>query len=162
MTGRLVWHDLDVGPPAPDWGQRHDGPRPEPGPAVDVTFRVADPEPADPDPDPEPDITFYVAASDPDPEPDWDQLRGDGVTQIETPLPNPDPPRARHNAARTRRKVVQDPLPRETPGGLIRRSRERMGSHRGDLDTIELAAYYKEPKWVLVQRRKNNAHWLWR
>jgi len=47
-------------------------------------------------------------------------------------------------------------------GGLIRRSRERMGSHRGDLDTIELAAYYKEPKWVLVQRRKNNAHWLWR
>jgi hypothetical protein len=162
MTGRLVWHDLDVGPPAPDWGQRHDGPRPEPGPAVDVTFRVADPEPADPDPDPEPDITFYVAESDPDPEPDWDQLRGDGVTQIETPLPDPDPPPDRQKQPQKLQAVFQDPSPREMPGGLIRRSRQRMGPHRGDLDTIELAAYYKEPKWVLVQRRKNNAHWLWR
>jgi len=164
MTGRLVWHDLDVGPPAPDWGQRHDGPRPEPGPAADVTFHVADPEPADPDPDPEPDITFYVAESesDPDPEPNWDQLRGDGVTQIETPLPDPDPPRARHNAARTRRKVVQDPLPRETPGGLIRRSRERMGSHRGDLEAQEMRAWLLEPDWVRLTKRRNNAHWLWR
>jgi hypothetical protein len=164
MTGRLVWHALDVGD-EPDWGQRYDnGPRPEPGPAVDVTFRVADPEPADPDPDPEPDVTFRVTEPDPDPEPDWDRLRGDVVHVWQGPLEEvPAPlPHVRHNAPSRGKKVIQDPLPRETPGGLIRRSRERMGSHRGDLDTIELAAYYKEPKWVLVQRRKNNAHWLWR
>jgi hypothetical protein len=130
-------HPLDVGPLEPDWGQRNDDPR-----------------------DPDPVVT--VRAAEPDPEPNWDQLRGDGVTLIETPLPVPDPQPARHTAARTRRKVVQDPLPREMPGGLIRRSRERMGSHRGDLDTIELGAYYKEPKWVLVMKRRNNAHWLWR
>jgi hypothetical protein len=161
MTGRLVWHALDVGPPAPDWGQRHDGPRPEPEPEPDVTFHVAEP---DPDPDPEPDVTFRVTEPEPDPEPDWDRLRGDGVHVWQGPLEEvPAPlPHVRHNAPSRGKKVIQDPSPREMKGGLIRRSRERMGSHRGDLDTIELAAYYKEPKWVLVQRRKNNAHWLWR
>ena len=86
MTGRLVWHALDVGD-EPDWGQRYDnGPRPEPGSAVDVTFRVADPEPADPDPDPEPDVTFRVTEPEPDPEPDWDRLRGDVVHVWQGPL----------------------------------------------------------------------------
>jgi len=139
-------HPLDVGPPEPDWGQRNDDPR---DPDTVVTFRVT--EPVEPDPEP-------------DPEPDWDRLRGDGVPVWQGPLEEvPAPlPHVRHNAPSRGKKVIQDPSPREMAGGLIRRSRERMGSHRGNLDTIELAAYYKEPKWVLVQRRKNNAHWLWR
>ena len=140
----MSWHELDVGPSEPDWGQRHDGPRPTPEPEPDVTVHVAEPHP-----DPEPD-----------PEPDWDHLRGDGegpLEEIPTPLPH-----VRHNAAPRHRKVIQDPFPYEMPGGFIRRSRQRMGSHRGDLDTIELAAYYASPKWILVQRRKHNAHWLWR
>ena len=132
-------HPLDVGEPEPDWGQRNDDPR-DPDPVVAV--RTADPGL--------------------DPEPDWEQLRGDGSSLVETPTPSP---RTRPDPQKQPQKlqaVFQDPSPREMKGGLIRRSRERMGSHRGDLDTIELAAYYKEPKWVLVQRRKNNAHWLWR
>jgi hypothetical protein len=162
MTGRLVWHDLDVGPPAPDWGQRHDGPRPEPGPAADVTFHVAGPEPADPDPDP--DVTFYAADPDSDPEPDWDRLRGDVVHVWQGPLeevPTP-PPHVRHNAPSPGRRVVQDPLPSEMPGGLIRRSGERLGSHRGDLEAQEMRSWLLEPDWVRLMKRRNNAHWLWR
>jgi hypothetical protein len=78
LTWRLVWHALDVGPPAPDWGQRHDGPRPELEPEPDVTFHVA--EPADPDPDPGPDVRFYVDEE--DPALYWDRLRGDGVFDV--------------------------------------------------------------------------------
>ena len=81
MTLRLVWHALDVGPPAPDWGQRHDGPRPELEPEPDVTFHVADAEPGpDPDPDPGPDVRFYVDEE--DPALYWDRLRGDGVFDV--------------------------------------------------------------------------------
>jgi hypothetical protein len=132
-------HPLDVGPPEPDWGQLNDDPR-----------------------DPDPVVAVRSADPDPDPEPDWEQLRGDGSSLVETPTPSP---RTRPDPQKQSQKlqaVFRDPLPSEMPGGLIRRSRERMGSHRGNLDTIELAAYYASPKWILVQRRKNNAHWLWR
>jgi hypothetical protein len=142
MTGRLVWHALDVGD-EPDWGQRYDnGPRPEPGPAADVTFHVADPEP--------------------DPEPDWDQLRGDGVTQIETPLPNPDPPPDRQKQPQKLQAVFQDPSPHETPGGVIYRPRDRLApSRRSDLEATELAMFYKEPACVVLQRRKDDGCWRW-
>ena len=139
-------HPLDVGPPEPDWGQRNDDPR---DPDTVVTFRVIEP----------------VVDPEPDPEPDWDRLRGDGVPVWQGPLEEvPAPlPHVRHNAPSPGRRAVQDPLPREMPGGgLIRRSRERMGSKRGDLDAVELAAYHASPKWIRVQRRKHNAHWLWR
>jgi hypothetical protein len=158
MTGRLVWHDLDVGPPAPDWGQRHDGPRPEPEPEPDVTFHVAEP---DPDPDPEPDVTFRV--TDPEPEPDWEQLRGDGSSLVETPTPAP---RTRPDPQKQPQKlqaVFQDPSPHEMAGGLIYRPRDRLApSRRSDLEATELAMFYKEPACVVLQRRKGNAHWLWR
>ena len=153
----MSWHELDVGPPEPDWGQRHDGPRPEPDPEPDVTFHVAEP---DPDPDPEPDVTFFVTEPEPDPEPDWDRLRGDEPQVDEPPVDEPDPdpaPRGVRHVTSTRH-VFSDPVI-DTPGGLILRPRQRLGSHRGDLETIELGAYYKEPKWVLVMKRRNNAHW---
>jgi hypothetical protein len=132
-------HPLDVGPPEPDWGQLNDNPR-----------------------DPDPVVAVRSADPDPDPEPDWEQLRGDGSSRVETPTPAPRTPPKRQKQPQKPHVASGDPLPREMPGGLIRRSRERMGSHRGNLDTIELAAYYKEPKWVLVMKRRNNAHWLWR
>jgi hypothetical protein len=138
-------HPLDVGPPEPDWGQRNDDPR---DPDTVVTFRVI--EPADPEPDPEPD---------------WDRLRGDGVHVWQWPLEEvPEPlPHVRHNAPSPGRRVVQDPLPREMPGGLIRRSRERLApSKRSDLEATELAMFYREPAWVVLQRRKNDGCWLWR
>jgi catechol 2,3-dioxygenase-like lactoylglutathione lyase family enzyme len=158
MTGRLVWHALDVGD-EPDWGQRYDnGPRPEPGPAADVTFHVADPEPADPDPDPEPDITFRVA----DPEPDWDQLRGDGSSLVETPTPSP---RTRPDPQKQPQKlqaVFQDPSPHEMVGGVIYRPRDRLApSRRSDLEATELAMFYKEPACVVLQRRKDDGCWRW-
>jgi len=137
-------HPLDVGPPEPDWGQRNDDPR-DPDPVVAV--RTADPEP------------------DPDPEPDWGRLRGDGVHVWQWPLEEvPEPlPHVRHNAPSPGRRVVQDPLPREMPGGLIRRSRERLApSKRSDLEATELAMFYREPAWVVLQRRKNDGCWLWR
>jgi hypothetical protein len=139
-------HPLDVGPPEPDWGQRNDDPR---DPDTVVTFRVT--EPVDPEPDPEP-------------EPDWDRLRGDGVHVWQGPLEEvPAPlPHVRHNAPSRGKKVIQDPLPSEMPGGLIRRSRERMGSHRGDLEAQEMRAWLLEPDWVRLTKRRNNAHWLWR
>ena len=140
----MSWHELDVGPPEPDWGQRHDGPRPAPEPAPEraVTGHMAAPEP------------------EPDPEPDWDRLRDDEPSVDAPPVDEPDPDPAPRGARRATldRHVFSDPAI-DTPGGLILRPRQRLGSHRGDLDTIELGAYYKEPKWVLVMKRRNNAHW---
>jgi len=140
----MRWHELDVGPSEPDWGQRHDGPRPTPEPAPDVTVHVAEPEP------------------DPEPEPDWDHLRDEPPVD-ELPVDEPDPGPAPRGARRPTRNrhAFSDPVI-DTPGGLIQRPRQRLGSRRGDLETIELAAYYASPKWILVQRRKHNAHWLWR
>ena len=134
-------HPLDVGPPEPDWGQRNDDPR-DPDPAV--TVRAADPDP------------------EPDPEPDWDHLWGESPVDA-PPVDEPDPDPAPRGARRATldRHVFSDPVV-DTPGGLIQRPRQRLGSRRGDLETIELAAYYASPKWILVQRRKHNAHWLWR
>jgi hypothetical protein len=132
-------HPLDVGEPEPDWGQLNDDPR-----------------------DPDPVVAVRLADPDPEPEPDWEQLRGDGSSLVETPTPVPRTPPERQKQPQKLQAVFRDPLPSEMPGGLIRRSKERMGSHRGNLDTIELAAYYASPRWILVQKRKNNAHWLWR
>ena len=135
---------LDVGPPEPDWGQRNDDPR---DPDTVVTFRVT--APVDPEPDPEPD---------------WDRLRGDVVHVWQGPLEEvPAPlPHVGHNAPSPGRRVVQDPLPREMPGGLIRRSRERLApSKRSDLEATELAMFYKEPAYVILQRRKNDGCWRW-
>ena len=133
-------HPLDVGPPAPDWGQRHDGPR-----------------------DPDPVVTIRATDPDPDPEPDWDRLRGDEPLRVKTPAPARRTPPDRQKQPQKRRGESHDPLlPSEMPGGLIRRSRERMGSRRGDMESQELRAYYREPKWVLVMKRRNQAHWLWR
>ena len=137
-------HPLDVGPPEPDWGQRNDDPR---DPDTVVTFRVT--APVDPEPDPEPD---------------WDRLRGDVVHVWQGPLEEvPAPlPHVGHNAPSPGRRVVQDPLPREMPGGLIRRSRERLApSKRSDLEATELAMFYKEPAYVILQRRKNDGCWRW-
>ena len=132
-------HPLDVGPPEPDWGQRNDGER---------------------DPDP----VVAVRAAEPDPEPDWDRLRGDVVHVWQGPLEEvPAPlPHVGHNAPSPGRRVVQDPLPREMPGGLIRRSRERLApSKRSDLEATELAMFYREPAYVILQRRKNDGCWRW-
>ena len=134
-------HPLDVGPPEPDWGQRNDDPR---------------------DPDPVVAVRVAVRAADPDPEPDWERLRGDGSSLVETPTPVPRTPPEPQKQPQKLQAVFRDPLPSEMPGGLIRRSRERVGSKRGDLDAVELAAYHASPKWIRVQRRKHNAHWLWR
>ena len=130
-------HPLDVGEPEPDWGQLNDDPR---------------------DPDP----VVAVRRAEPDPEPDWQRLRGDGSKLAKRSRPAPRTPSKRKKQPQESQAVFQDPLPSEMPGGLIRRSRERLGSRRGDLEAIELAAYYASPKWILVQKRKNNAHWLWR
>ena len=131
-------HPLDVGEPEPDWGQRNDDPR-----------------------DPDPAVTVRV--SDPDPEPDWKRLRGDGSAIVQTPTPAPRTPSNRQKQPQEPRAVPGGMLPRDMPGGLIRRSSERLApSRRSDLEAIELAAYRASPKWILVQKRKNNAHWLWR
>jgi hypothetical protein len=130
-------HPLDVGPPEPDWGQRNDGPR---------------------DPDP----VVAVRAAEPDPEPDWKRLRGDGSSLAKRSRPAPRTPPEPQKQPQEPRAVFSDPSPHEMPGGLIRRSRERLGSRRGDLDAIEMAAYRASPKWIQVQKRKHNAHWLWR
>jgi len=130
-------HPLDVGPPEPDWGQRNDDPR-DPDPVVAV--RTADPGL--------------------DPEPDWEQLRGDGSSLVETPTPSP---RTRPDPQKQPQKlqaVFQDPSPHEMAGGLIYRPRDRLApSRRSDLEATELAMFYKEPAWVVVQRRKNNGCW---
>jgi len=131
-------HPLDVGPPEPDWGQRNDDER---------------------DPDPVAD----VRAAEPDPEPDWQRLRGDGSSIVQTPSPSPRTPPQPQKQPQEPQAVFCDPSPHETPGGVIYRPRDRLApSRRSDLEAIELAAYYASPKWVLVQKRKNNAHWLWR
>ena len=132
-------HPLDVGEPEPDWGQRNDDPR-----------------------DPDPVVAVRAADPDPDPEPDWEQLRGDGSSLVETPTPAPRTPPERQKQPQKLQAVFRDPLPSEMPGGLIRRSRERMGSHRGDLEAQEMRAWLLEPDWVRLTKRRNNAHWLWR
>jgi hypothetical protein len=133
-------HPLDVGPPEPDWGQRNDDPR-----------------------DPDPVVAVRSADPDPDPEPDWEQLRGDGSSRVETPTPVP---RTRPDPQKQPQKlqaVFQDPSPHEMVGGVIYRPRDRLApSRRSDLEATELAMFYKEPACVVLQRRKGNAHWLWR
>lgn len=54
-----------------------------------------------------------------------------------------------------------------TAHGVIRKT--RAGSRPSNLDAVELAAYYAEPDYVLVCKRRDNAHWrddradyLWR
>jgi hypothetical protein len=126
-------HPLDVGPPEPDWGQRNDAPR---------------------DPDP----VVAVRAAEPDPEPDWKRLRGDGSSLAKRSRPAPrTPPEPQKQS----QEPQHDPSPREMAGGLIRRSSERLApSRRSDLEATELAMFYKEPAWVVLQRRK---HWgCWR
>jgi hypothetical protein len=132
-------HPLDVGPPEPDWGQRNDAPR-----------------------DPDPVVAVRRAEPDQEPEPDWQRLRGDGSAIAKTPSPAPHTPPEPQKQPQKLQAVFHDPSPHEMPGGMIRRSRERLGSKRGDLDAVELAVYYASPKWILVQKRKNNEHWLWR
>jgi len=135
-------HPLDVGEPEPDWGQRNDDPR---------------------DPDPVVAVRVAVRAADPDPEPDWERLRGDGSSLVETPTTVPRTPPEPQKQPQKLQAVFRDPLPNEMPGGLIYRPRDRLApSRRSDLEATELAMFYKEPAWVVLQRRKGNAHWLWR
>jgi hypothetical protein len=131
-------HPLDVGETEPDWGQLNDGPR---------------------DPDP----VVAVRRAEPDPEPDWQRLRGDGSKFAKRSRPAPRTPPEPQKQPQEPRAVFSDPSPHEMPGGLIYRPRDRLApSRRSDLEAIELSAYYASPKWILVQKRKNNAHWLWR
>ena len=130
-------HPLDVGPPEPDWGQRNDGPR---------------------DPDP----VVAVRRAEPDPEPDWQRLRGDGSKLAKRSRPAPRTPPNPQKQPQEPRAVFSDMLPRDMPGGLIRRSRERLApSKRSDLEATELAMFYKEPAYVILQRRKNDGCWRW-
>ena len=126
-------HPLDVGEPEPDWGQRNDDPR-----------------------DPDPAVTVRV--SDPDPEPDWKRLRGDGSAIVQTPTPAPRTPSNRQKQPQTPRVAS----PHEMPGGVIYRPRDRLApSRRSDLEATELAMFYKEPAWVVLQRRKDDGCWRW-
>ena len=130
-------HPLDVGPPEPDWGQLNDDPR---------------------DPDP---VVAVRRAAEPDPEPDWQRLRGDGSKLAKRSRPDPRTPPELQKQPQEPQAAFSDMLPRDMPGGLIRRSSERLApSRRSDLEATELAMFYKEPAWVIVQRRK---HWgCWR
>ena len=130
-------HPLDVGPPEPDWGQRNDDPR---------------------DPDP----VVAVRRAEPDPEPDWQRLRGDGSKLAKRSRPAPRTPPNPQKQPQEPRAAFSDMLPRDMPGGLIRRSRERLApSKRSDLEATELAMYYREPAYVILQRRKNDGCWRW-
>ena len=130
-------HPLDVGEPEPDWGQLNDDPR---------------------DPDP---VVAVRRAAEPDPEPDWQRLRGDGSKLAKRSRPDPRTPPEPQKQPQEPQAAFSDMLPRDMPGGLIRRSSERLApSRRSDLEATELAMFYKEPAWVIVQRRK---HWgCWR
>ena len=129
-------HPLDVGEPEPDWGQRNDGPR---------------------DPDP----VVAVRAAEPDPEPDWQRLRGDGSKLAKRSRPAPRTPPEPQKQAQEPQDAFYDPSPHEMAGGVIYRPRDRLApSRRSDLEATELAMFYKEPAWVVLQRRK---HWgCWR
>ena len=129
-------HPLDVGEPEPDWGQRNDGPR---------------------DPDP----VVAVRAAEPDPEPDWQRLRGDGSKLAKRSRPAPRTPPEPQKQAQEPQAAFYDPSPHEMAGGVIYRPRDRLApSRRSDLEATELAMFYKEPAWVVLQRRK---HWgCWR
>ena len=130
-------HPLDVGEPEPDWGQLNDDPR---------------------DPDP----VVAVRAAEPDPEPDWQRLRGDGSSLAKRSRPDPRTPSNPQKQPQEPRAAFSDMLPRDMPGGLIRRSRERLApSKRSDLEATELAMFYKEPAYVILQRRKNDGCWRW-
>jgi len=130
-------HPLDVGEPEPDWGQLNDDPR---------------------DPDP----VVAVRAAEPDPEPDWQRLRGDGSSLAKRSRPAPRTPPEPQKQPQEPRAVFSDMLPRDMPGGLIRRSRERLApSKRSDLEATELAMFYREPAYVILQRRKNDGCWRW-
>ena len=127
-------HPLDVGEPEPDWGQRNDDPR---------------------DPDP------VVAVRRADPEPDWQRLRGDGSKLEKRSRPAPHTPPEPQKQPQEPQAAFYGPSPHEMAGGVIYRPRDRLApSRRSDLEAIELAAYYASPKWVLVQKRKDNKHWL--
>ena len=82
----MPWHPLDEddGNPEPDWGQRHEGPRPVPDTVV--TLRVTEPQPAAPLPEPKPDPDPGTAG------PDFDALYAvwasttrSGMSETQTP-----------------------------------------------------------------------------
>jgi hypothetical protein len=161
----MPWHPLDEddGNPEPDWGQRHEGPRPTPDTVV--TMRVMQPQPAAPKPRPKPRPT---------PKPRPAQTRAGGGALLDDLFPHGTglfrlPSESRratmrvHAPSRSRVRPTpdedqSDPVV-DTPGGLIRRSRSPMGNHRGDLDQIELMAYSREPRFVRMMRRRHFAHW---
>jgi hypothetical protein len=166
----MPWHPLDEddGTPEPDWGQRHEGPRPVPDTVV--TMRVTEPQPAAPLPEPKPDPDPGTAG------PDFDALYA--VWAEHYPFRDerdPDAPWATLVPCESRQATMRRapsrsrvrPTPDEdqsdpvvdTPGGLIRRSRSPMGNHRGDLDAIELKAYEQEPRFVRMMRRRHFDHW---
>ena len=164
----MPWHPLDDddGNPEPDWGQRHEGPRPVPDTVI--TMRVAQPQPAEPEPHPEPEpdpagpdldalyavwAAHYPFRDERDPDAPWDTLvpsESRRATMRRAP--------SRRRARSTPDDDLSDPVV-DTPGGLIRRSRSPMGNHRGDLDAIELKAYEQEPRFVRMMRRRHFAHW---
>ena len=164
----MPWHPLDDddGNPEPDWGQRHEGPRPVPDTVI--TMRVAQPQPAEPEPHPEPEpdpagpdldalyavwAAHYPFRDERDPDAPWDTLvpsESRRATMRRAP--------SRRRARSTPDDDLSDPVV-DTPGGLIRRSRGPMGNHRGDLDAIELKAYEQEPRFVRMMRRRHFAHW---
>ena len=127
----ILPHPLDVGEPAPDWGR-----------APDVPVRVAEPE-----------DEYYSAA----------EVRAFNAVPVVPLRPRPKrvpKPKRVDTPRRDTSTDDLDPHPSEMPGGLIRRSRERLKtSHRGDLEQIELQSYFREPKWVRMIRRKNYDHW---
>ena len=161
----MPWHPLDEddGNPEPDWGQRHEGPRPTPDTVI--TMRVSQPQPAAPTPKPKPK---------PKPKPRPAQTRAGDGPLLDALFPHGTglfrlpsesrratmsfhaPPRRR--ARSTPDEDLTDPIV-DTPGGLIRRSRSPMGNHRGDLDQIELMAYSREPRYVRMMRRRHWDHW---
>ena len=161
----MPWHPLDEddGNPEPDWGQRHEGPRPTPDTVI--TMRVTQPQPAAPTPKPKPK---------PKPKPRPAQTRAGDGPLLDALFPHGTglfrlpsesrratmsfhaPPRRR--ARSTPDEDLTDPIV-DTPGGLIRRSRSPMGNHRGDLDQIELMAYSREPRYVRMMRRRHWDHW---
>ena len=153
----MPWNPLDDDDdnPEPDWGQRHEGPRPTPDTVI--TMRVLPPAPAEspPRPKPRPVKTRYEDG------PLLDELNPPaaglwraGVSRRATMSFYAVSRRARSTPDEDQSDPVVD-----TPGGLIRRSRSPTGNHRGDLDQIELQAYAQEPRFVRMMRRRHFAHW---
>ena len=107
------------------------------------------------------------------PEPDWEKLRGPEEDPDWEPTSderealfewwnayfNGNPVEKAKRSRSTVRWSPWDEFP--TSAGIIRNNRLRKRRRPPNLEEMELAAYYAEPSYVILCKRKNNAHWVW-